>query len=187
MDRVVLSPLLLALALSACGAPQSPAEPVVFAISPSTDAAAPAITASSASSSDVVDRRPLRFGPAKTGTRLTDDAIVVESPIAFAVGKAALLPESDVTLDVVRDILVANPSVTIDVQVHTDNLGSSQYNLALSSARADQVAREIERRGIDSKRITAHGFGETQPAVPNDTPEHRAMNRRVVLLRTDGH
>ena len=184
MGRIVL--FLFALAHSACGAPQSPAEPTVVAISPSIDAAAPAITAASASSSDVVDRRPLRFGSAKTGTRLTDDAIVVESPIAFATGAATLLPESEVTLDVVRDILAANPHVTIDVQVHTDNSGSAQYNLVLSSTRADHIARALERRGIDGRRTTSHGFGETQPIVPNDTPEHRAMNRRVVFVRTDG-
>jgi outer membrane protein OmpA-like peptidoglycan-associated protein len=182
--RAVLHAVGVVSVLGACGAPPPPVEPIVVAVAPSVDAAAPAIAPSGATS-EVVDRRPIVFSPPPTGTRLGDDAIIVESPIAFAVGGAKLLPESDVALDAVRDILIANPRVTIDVQVHTDSMGTAAYNLALSAARADAVARALERRGIDSARITAHGFGDTRPLVPNDTPGRRAVNRRVAFVRTD--
>lgn len=178
---IVKPALSAALALSvACGAPQSPAEALVVA--PVTDAAAPVVTAPS---SDYVDRRPLVFTKTESGTRLTDTAIVVDGPVVFAVGSARLLRESDAALDAIAEIMRASPTVTVEVQAHTDNLGAAAYNLTLSQARAEAVKQAIERRGVDGARLTARGYGQTEPLVPNDTPEHRVLNRRIVLVRTD--
>ncbi|MDK2959817.1 MAG: chemotaxis protein MotB, partial [Bacillota bacterium] len=78
------------------------------------------------------------------------------------------------------------------VEGHTDNLPINTYrfpsNWELSTARATTVVRYLaEKHGIPPDRLSAAGYGEWRPVAPNDTPEHRAQNRRVdiVVLRTD--
>ncbi|MBW1783774.1 MAG: flagellar motor protein MotB [Deltaproteobacteria bacterium] len=73
---------------------------------------------------------------------------------------------------------------TDDLPIHTDRFPS---NWELSTARAVNVLRYfLEVRGISAKRLSAAGFGEFQPVAPNDTPEHRAKNRRVEIIFTLG-
>jgi outer membrane protein OmpA-like peptidoglycan-associated protein len=169
--------------LFACGAPAAPVEAPVIAI-----------PAASASSSPEVDRRPLVFtapsakkpAPRDNGlAQLTDRAIVLSEPIVFAVGKAALLPDSDSLMDGIVAVMRANPSVTIEVRVHTDNQGASAYNMALSQQRADAVVGALIARGVDRARMSASGRGSTEPLVPNTTAENRAINRRTEIVRTD--
>jgi OOP family OmpA-OmpF porin len=62
---------------------------------------------------------------------------------------------------------------------YTDSVGPASYNLKLSEMRAKAVAKALEERGIDASRLTAKGFGESNPIASNDTPEGRAKNRRV--------
>ena len=76
-------------------------------------------------------------------------------------------------------VLARDPSMTIDIEGHTDSDGDAAYNLELSQQRADAVAAYFAAAGIDPSRITAVGRGEESPAAPNDTPEGRALNRRV--------
>ena len=65
---------------------------------------------------------------------------------------------------------------------HTDSVGAEAYNQDLSKRRAQSVLRYLESRGIDSSRITARAFGETQPIDSNDTAQGRSRNRRVELI-----
>lgn len=72
------------------------------------------------------------------------------------------------------------PTSTAAIAGHTDSIGSAEYNQALSQRRVNEVARILSNNyGIDSRRLSAIGYGETQPLVGNDTAENRAKNRRV--------
>ncbi|MCU0563554.1 MAG: OmpA family protein [Desulfobacterales bacterium] len=84
-------------------------------------------------------------------------------------------------LDQAAAVFKANPSLTAEVQGHTDSTASAAYNQTLSEARARAVRDYFTRQGIAPERIDATGFGETRPAAANDTPEGRARNRRVEL------
>lgn len=82
-------------------------------------------------------------------------------------------------------VLRLNPGLTIQVQGHTDSYGTDAYNQNLSERRAHAVKQELVKQGVDGKRLTTAGFGESQPVDSNDTDEGRAYNRRVVYKRTD--
>jgi OOP family OmpA-OmpF porin len=84
-------------------------------------------------------------------------------------------------LDQAAAVFKANPSLTAEAQGHTDSTASAAHNQTLSEARARAVRDYFARQGIAPERIGATGFGETRPAAANDTPEGRALNRRVEL------
>ncbi len=99
--------------------------------------------------------------------------------VFFDFDKWDLRPESYIELDRVVKLLNDNPSVEIEMSAHTDSRGSDEYNFKLSDNRAQSVMQYILSKGIDPKRITAHGYGETRPVATNDTDEGRQLNRRV--------
>ncbi|MDN4165641.1 OmpA family protein [Cytophagales bacterium LB-30] len=101
--------------------------------------------------------------------------------IFFDFNASTLRPESYPELDKVVDFLVNNPSISIEIGGHTDAQGSDEYNLNLSQGRADSVRDYLISEGISSTRITAQGYGESQPETTNDTEEGRQQNRRVVF------
>jgi OOP family OmpA-OmpF porin len=68
---------------------------------------------------------------------------------------------------------------------HTDSSGAEAYNQQLSERRAAAVVKYLESKGISAGRLTASGAGENEPIADNATAEGRALNRRVVLTRTD--
>lgn len=99
--------------------------------------------------------------------------------IYFDFDKTTLKKESFVELNKVVDFLKQNPHVEIEISGHTDSKGSDDYNLNLSQGRSQSVVDYIVSQGIDSFRLTAHGYGETKPIDTNDTDAGRANNRRV--------
>ena len=106
-------------------------------------------------------------------------AVVRLNNVYFDFDKWFLRPESFVELDRVVKMLKENPAVVIEMSAHTDSRGSDDYNFKLSDNRAKSVVEYILSQGIDAGRITAHGYGESRPVVPNDTDENRQLNRRV--------
>ena len=82
-------------------------------------------------------------------------------------------------------VLKMNPSLTVEIQGHTDSRGSDQYNQKLSDRRAASVKRHLVNNGISASRLTTRGFGESRPAASNMTKQGRAHNRRVFYKRTD--
>ena len=70
----------------------------------------------------------------------------------------------------------------IEVQGHTDERGDDDYNLDLSRRRAAAVVDYLVAHGVDSKRLTSHGYGETQPIDPRHTEAAWALNRRVSFV-----
>jgi len=104
--------------------------------------------------------------------------------ILFATGKAELRPESRPVLMEIAEALKQHADLKILIEGHTDNVGASAANLALSEARAAAVKTElVSKYGADGSRIKTQGFGDTKPAMPNTTAEGRAQNRRVELVK----
>jgi len=105
--------------------------------------------------------------------------------VQFDNNSSELRPESLAYLDRVAQRLNELPSISGVIEGHTDSNGSDAHNQGLSERRAQAVHDYLIARGVASSRITAQGFGESQPIADNATPEGRAQNRRVVLRRTD--
>ena len=74
-----------------------------------------------------------------------------------------------------------NPSMSVEIQGHTDSIGSDEYNQKLSERRAQSVLEYFVGQGIAKNRLTAVGYGESQPIASNETEAGRAKNRRVQL------
>jgi OOP family OmpA-OmpF porin len=100
--------------------------------------------------------------------------------IYFDFNKANIKPESEPILDEVSNFLKANPDMKMEVQGHTDNIGTAEYNMKLSERRAEAVkAYLVKDEAIKSDRLTTKGYGLTMPVADNSTAEGRAKNRRV--------
>jgi chemotaxis protein MotB len=112
-------------------------------------------------------------------------AVEINASVLFAPGQAALQPDSIGGLQAVAQV-IARADNPVQVEGHTDNvpIASSQYpsNWELSAARASSVVRVFLANGVAAHRLTAIGYAENRPVEDNDTPEHRARNRRVTLL-----
>lgn len=85
--------------------------------------------------------------------------------IFFEFGKATLTPESSSALDKLVKVLNDNPNITIEIGAHTDRVGSADGNLQLSGKRAQSVVDYLVKGGIEAERLTAKGYGKTQPVV----------------------
>lgn len=77
--------------------------------------------------------------------------------------------------------LKARPDLDIEVQGHTDNVGTNAYNQKLSEARAQSIMKWLIEHGIPARRLTSKGYGKGKPVDSNDTATGRARNRRVEL------
>ncbi|MFT4024369.1 MAG: OmpA family protein [Flavihumibacter sp.] len=103
--------------------------------------------------------------------------------INFDTDKATLKPDG---LDAVKEIikvLQADNSLKIAINGYTDNVGDAAHNQQLSEARAATVKNEISKAGIAGDRLTAKGFGQSDPIADNNTEEGRMQNRRVELVK----
>jgi outer membrane protein OmpA-like peptidoglycan-associated protein len=101
--------------------------------------------------------------------------------IFFDLDQDALKPESSSSLKRLLAFMVENPKVAITIIGHTDNQGNPQYNENLSLRRAESVKRFLLEKGIAEDRVATEGKGDREPIRPNDTPENKALNRRVTI------
>ncbi len=101
------------------------------------------------------------------------------SGIRFGSNSAELTSESLAILDSVADALAQVPGTTLEIGGHTDSLGDYNYNVSLSTDRAEAVRRQLASRGIADERMFARGYGPDSPIATNETREGRASNRRI--------
>ncbi|NOS56823.1 MAG: OmpA family protein, partial [Cyclobacteriaceae bacterium] len=78
-------------------------------------------------------------------------------------------------------LMKENPTLKVEIDAHTDDIGSDNYNLILSNKRAKSVMEYLTQNSIPVERFSAKGYGETQAKFKNDSDENRAKNRRVEL------
>lgn len=145
---------------------------------------------------DVVDKCPEEPGPPNkdpekngcpTLTKVTADGMVsLLKPIEFDYGKSTIKPVSFPILQEVATLMEARSEIKIQIQGHTDNMGTHEYNVKLSKDRAASVMRYLTGEGIAKSRLTSEGYGPDRPVASNDTDEGRARNRRVDFVIEDG-
>jgi len=99
--------------------------------------------------------------------------------IQFETNKDVIKPSSFYILDKVVSVMKNNPSYKLEINGHTDNQGSASSNLILSQKRSEAVKQYLISKGVSKNRLFPKGFGITQPIADNNTPEGRAINRRV--------
>lgn len=116
--------------------------------------------------------------------RLQHDRRVDVYGIYFDTASAEIRPESEPILQEIADVVRRHSDWTLRIDGHTDSIGSTERNLDLSRRRAASVRSAlVERFGLPADRLTTGGYGEAAPKDTNDTPEGRARNRRVELVR----
>jgi len=136
------------------------------------------------------DDQPIFIGNirlAAGGRDLYDDLIasgrVATQGILFDVDSDRIRPESTPTLEEIGEMLEDHADLRIAIEGHTDSDGDDAHNQELSEKRAAAVRDYlIATYGIDGSRLESAGFGETNPAASNDTPEGKQQNRRVELV-----
>ena len=101
--------------------------------------------------------------------------------IYFATAKYVLLSRSFKGLDEIVKVLKDNPDMYLDIEGHTDNVGTDDYNQTLSDNRANSVKQYFISKGIEVRRLSSKGYGETTPIADNKTEAGRQKNRRVEL------
>ncbi len=119
------------------------------------------------------------------GAHVDDRGCWVLENLHFDTDKARIKPDGYPVLYEVITVLKKNPGLRVEIQGHTDSRGSDAHNQALSEKRAQAVRDYLIKAGIDADRLTAEGYGESKPAVPNTSPENMAKNRRVELTPID--
>jgi outer membrane protein OmpA-like peptidoglycan-associated protein len=108
--------------------------------------------------------------------------IVNMSDVLFDTGSFTLKPGAREKLAKVSGILLAHPGLTMQIEGHTDSVGSDELNQKLSEQRASSVRDFLGQQGVALSAISAAGFGKTEPVATNDTAEGRQRNRRVEIV-----
>ena len=107
---------------------------------------------------------------------------VLDQNCLFDFDKSVVKPEFYPLLDGIVKVMNDNPSLRVELEGHTDSIGTNQYNQGLSERRANAVKKYLVEKGmVDMGRVTAIGYGEEKPIATNKTKEGRALNRRVEL------
>jgi len=121
-------------------------------------------------------------------TRIQDGKIIVNinGKALFGSGSASLNPSAAPVIDDLVDILYDYPDYTVNIKGHTDDLPiSTEFfpsNWELSAIRATTVLKYLISRGLLPDRLTATGYGDSMPLLPNTSEENRAQNRRVEFV-----
>jgi outer membrane protein OmpA-like peptidoglycan-associated protein len=130
-----------------------------------------------------IDIEPRPTATANDRDQLIADinALFVDTTIQFEQSSANILPESDELLDEAAARLKQFDltGIVITIEGHTDGDGAESFNQDLSQRRAEAVERALVERGVTGDALNPVGFGESRPVAPNDTPENKALNRRV--------
>jgi outer membrane protein OmpA-like peptidoglycan-associated protein len=192
------------LALSACGSgdddtadagrdtiDRSSAGSSANAATDDTDAGSHLDRESTDASSDLEREVTEALSELDAETRAGDTVVTLPDRVLFAFNQHELLPEAMPVLDDLVQAIDYFADAPVQVNGHTDSVGSEATNQTLSEQRAQAVGDYFTDAGIDPSRLHAQGFGETQPVAPNtnddgsDNPDGRAQNRRVEIIIED--
>jgi outer membrane protein OmpA-like peptidoglycan-associated protein/tetratricopeptide (TPR) repeat protein len=99
---------------------------------------------------------------------ITNDAPTLLANVFFDLGKSTLRPESNIELNKLYDFMLKNPTIRIEIGGHTDTRGDDKANLLLSNDRAKAVYDYVVAKGIDAKRMTYKGYGETKTIISDE-------------------
>ncbi len=99
--------------------------------------------------------------------------------VHFDFDKATLRPDSYAQLTELLEYLQRHDEIKIEIAGHTDNIGANAHNLKLSQERANTIRNYLTGKGIKATRLTAKGYGATEPLADNSTEEGRQLNRRT--------
>jgi outer membrane protein OmpA-like peptidoglycan-associated protein len=108
--------------------------------------------------------------------------IINMSDVLFDTGSTTLKPGAREKLAKISGILLAHRGLTLQIEGHTDSVGTDDFNQQLSERRSDSVRDFLAEQGVAGSTMTARGFGKTQPVASNDSAEGRQRNRRVELV-----
>ena len=113
-------------------------------------------------------------------TELLDTGLIRLHDIKFDTNKSTILPESRPSIDVVGEVLSKWPQLKIEIGGYCDSRGTAEYNLALSGRRVTAVRAYLLQHfpKLEAAQLVAKGYGESNPLVPNTSPENMAQNRR---------
>ena len=125
----------------------------------------------------------MKAAPVSTIATLTGSKIEISKQVTFKTGSAKLTADGAKVLDEVAKVINANQSTIakIDIEGHTDHTGNPTKNMALSEARANTVKMYLAKKGIDSGKLAAKGFGQSKPKFDPSTATKSQVseNRRV--------
>ena len=124
------------------------------------------------------DLKNMGYETSRSGNRVT---AYFPNDTLFSTGKADLMPGAYAELQRVAGVINSDPRVSVIVEGHTDSDGTREYNQVLSERRANAVRTALISYGVDPRRITAYGYGEDRPLVPNDSGYNKQRNRRVEI------
>lgn len=117
---------------------------------------------------------------------LQSKEIVIRQQVQFGVDSAVILPASTGLLTEIADVLLKNPRIRrVEVQGHTDGTGAPGHNQKLSEDRASAVVAWLTAHGVAADRLSAKGYGDSKPLVPNVTELNKQRNRRVQFIITE--
>lgn len=120
-----------------------------------------------------------KTGCPHAGIEIIGDEWVVRGSVLFDTNKDAIKTEAKDVLSKIAAFLVKNTQYNVEIQGHTDSTGTAAWNDTLSQRRADSVKAFLASEGVPMDRMTAKGYGPSDPIAPNDTADGRAKNRRV--------
>lgn len=106
---------------------------------------------------------------------------IVLNNIFFATNSSEVLASSNGELTVLVRLLKENPTLKVEIEGHTDNMGTADYNLKLSNQRAEAVKNRLVEMGIAPERLSSRGYGASKPVADNDSELSRAKNRRTEI------
>jgi outer membrane protein OmpA-like peptidoglycan-associated protein len=116
-------------------------------------------------------------------TRDTQRGLIVNmADVLFDTGQSTLRPAAREKLAKVSGIVLAYPGLKLQVEGHTDSVGSEAYNQKLSEKRAENVRAYLVKQGVSPDVVTSMGFGKSQPVATNTTAAGRQQNRRVEMV-----
>ncbi|MBU1613937.1 OmpA family protein, partial [bacterium] len=132
--------------------------------------------------------RGFRFAEGGKSMReqIEEEGKIVTHGILFDPGSSRIKAESYKTLKQIGQLLMDDEDLRLSIEGHTDSDGSEESNLTLSQNRANSVREYlISTYNVSSDRLKARGWGESKPIDTNKTPEGKANNRRVELIKLE--